>query len=110
MEDSAMASSPSVVSKPSSKAVHMGLGLLFVSLGAFAFAAYPMYVIRPFREQTPVALERALWVSLHGKPILLLVAVVIMVLALTWWRRARLPLKVVLAPAAVIAILAAAVS
>src|SRR3954453_17583041 len=110
MEDSAMASSPSVVSKPSSKAVHMGLGLLFVSLGAFSFAAYPMYVIRPFREQTPPALERALWISLHSRPILLIVATAISVLALYLRRRAGLTAKLILATATVIALLASAVS
>src|SRR5271170_7059899 len=48
-----------------------GLCLFLASLAAFVFALYPMYVIRPFREQKPAALQRALWVQLHDKAILL---------------------------------------
>ena len=66
-----MSSSLSVVTKPPKKALTLSLGLLIASLCALAFVVYPIYVIRPFREQTPAALERALWVSLHYKPILL---------------------------------------
>ena len=110
MEDSAMSSSLSVASKSSRKAINLSLGLLIGSLGAFAFAAYPIYVIRPFREQTPAALERALWVSLHYKPILLIIALVVSALAMYFWRKAGVVSKFVLAPAAVIAILASAVS
>ena len=78
----------------------------------FAFAAYPMYVIRPFREQTQSALDRALWVSLHSRAILLFIAVAISALALYFWRRgrARLTAKLMLVSATVIAVLAAAVS
>jgi hypothetical protein len=46
------------------------LFLFLASLVILALAAYPMYVIRPFREQDPAALQRALWVLLHNKPIL----------------------------------------
>jgi hypothetical protein len=110
MEDNAMSSTSSPQPRPSSKANQIGLVLLFASLGAFAFAAYPMYVIRPFREQTPSALERALWVSLHSRAILLVIAVAISALALYFLRRARLTSKLMLISATVIALLAAAVS
>ena len=43
------------------------LCLFLASLAILVFALYPMYVIRPFREQRPAALERALWVLLHDK-------------------------------------------
>jgi Protein of unknown function (DUF3179) len=81
---------------------------LFVSaLGTLALAAYPMYVIRPFREQKPAALERALWVLLHDKPILLLLALAITALALLAWRRAGWISRSILAPAAGLVVLAA---
>ena len=83
------------------------LWLLLASLLLLAFAAYPMYVIRPFREQEPAALQRALWVLLHDKPPSLILAVVIGVLGLLLWRRAGWMAKLLLASAAVIAILAA---
>jgi Protein of unknown function (DUF3179) len=105
-----MLSSFSPAPKPSPRAILLALGLLFASLGAFAFAAYPIYVIRPFREQAPAALERALWVSLHNKPILLGIAIVIAVFAVMLWRRGRWASKLLLVPATVIAILAAVVS
>jgi hypothetical protein len=84
------------------------LCLFLASLAGLAFAAYPMYVIRPFREQEPAALKRALWVLLHNKPLSLLLACLITALALLLWRRSGLVAKLVLAPAMVIAILAAA--
>ena len=52
------------------------LSLLFAGLAVLCFAAYPMYVIRPFREQTSAALERALWVLQHNKPLILIAAFV----------------------------------
>lgn len=110
MEDSAMVPSSQVVSRPFHKAILRSLGLSIASFGAFAFAAYPIYVIRPFREQTRAPLERALWVSLHNKPILMAIAVVITVLAFYCWRRSGWMSKLLLVPATVIAILAAAVS
>ena len=64
------------------------LWLFLAALGTTALAIYPMYVIRPFREQTPAALNRALWVLLHNKPILLILALAITALALPVWRRA----------------------
>jgi hypothetical protein len=105
-----MLSSSSPASKPSPRATLIALGLLFASLGAFTFAAYPIYVIRPFREQEPAALERALWVLLHNRPILLGIAIVIAVLGMTLWRKAGRASKLLLVPATVIAILAAFMS
>jgi hypothetical protein len=84
------------------------LCLLLASLAALAFAAYPMYVIRPFREQAPRALEHALWVLLHDKPLSLILAVLITALALLLWRSAGWMAKLLLAPAVVVALLAAA--
>lgn len=110
MEDGWMPFPSSTNSEPFPKATLIALGLFLASLGAFAFAAYPIYVIRPFREQAPAALERALWVLLHNKPILLGVGMVITVLVVSLWRRAGLASKLLLVPAAVIAILAAVVS
>jgi hypothetical protein len=83
------------------------LYLFLASLLILAFAAYPMYVIRPFREQKPASLERALWVLLHDKLLSLILAFVITALALLLWRRAGWMAKLLLAPAAVVAILAA---
>src|SRR5271156_969157 len=84
------------------------LCLLLASLAVLAFAAYPMYVIRPFREQTPAALERALWVLLHNKPPLLILGCFVTIVALLLWRRAGWMAKLLLAPAVAVAIFAAA--
>ena len=84
------------------------LCLFLASLAILAFAAYPMYVIRPFREQRPAALERALWVLLHNKPLLLILACLVTAVALLLWRRAGWMARLLLAPAAGVAILAAA--
>jgi hypothetical protein len=84
------------------------LCLFLASLGGLAFAAYPMYVIRPFREQEPAALKRALWVLLHNKPPSLILACLIVTLALLLWRRSGWMAKLLLAPAMGIAVLAAA--
>jgi hypothetical protein len=86
------------------------LCLLLVSLAILAFAAYPMYVIRPFREQTPAALERALWVLLHNKPLSLILVCLITAVALFLWRRAGWMARLLLAPAVGVAILAAALT
>jgi|SRR5579859_2270550 len=83
------------------------LWLFLAGLGVLALAAYPMYVIRPFREQTPTALDRALWVLLHGKPILLVLALVITALALLVWRRAGWIPRLLLVPSMALVILAA---
>ncbi len=83
--------------------------VLFVgSLATLALAAYPIYVIRPFREQNPAALERALWVLLHNKPILFGLFAGIAVLGLMLWRRAGSIAKAVLATAMGISLIAAA--
>jgi len=85
-----------------------GLCLFLASLAAFAFALYPMYVIRPFREQKPAALERALWVQLHDKAILLAIFAIITIFALLLWRRAGWVARLLLlAPAMPVALIAA---
>ncbi len=83
------------------------LCLFLASLATFALAAYPIYVIRPFREQTPAALERALWVLMHNKPLLLMLPSSITVLALLLWRHAGWVARSLLVPAMGITILAA---
>jgi Protein of unknown function (DUF3179) len=83
------------------------LCLFVASLATFALAAYPIYVIRPFREQTPAALERALWVLMHNKPILLMLACLITVLALLLWRHVGWVARLLLVPAMGITVLAA---
>jgi hypothetical protein len=83
------------------------LVLLFVSLGLLCFAAYPIYVIRPFREQTSTALESALWVLQHNKPLVLIAASVIAAIAILLWRRAGWIAKIFLIPATGITVLAA---
>lgn len=83
------------------------LWLFFAAVTTLALAAYPMYVIRPFREQTPAALSRALWVQLHDKPILLILALAISASALLTWRRAGWISRLLLAPSIVLVLLAA---
>ena len=83
--------------------------LFLLSLVALALALFPMYIIRPFREQKPAALQHALWVTLHDKPILFGLFLLIAICALFVWRRAgRVPRLVLLAPAMGIALVAAA--
>jgi len=84
------------------------LCLLLAGLATLMFAAYPIYVIRPFTEQAPAALKRALWVLLYDKPLSLLLASLITALAFFLWRRSGWIAKVILVPAAGITILAAA--
>jgi hypothetical protein len=85
-----------------------GSCLLLAGLAALALALYPMYVIRPFREQKPAALERALWVQLHDKVILFGLFLLITLCALFVWRRAgRVAKLLLLAPAMGIALIAA---
>ena len=74
------------------------LGLFIASLAMFALAAYPIYVIRPFREQDPAALQRALWVLLHNKPILFGLSCLIATPGILLWRRAGWVAKLVLVP------------
>jgi hypothetical protein len=86
----------------------LGSCLLLLSLAALALSLFPTYVIRPFREQKPVALQHALWVTLHDKPILFGLFLLIAICALLAWRRAGwLPRLLLLAPAIGIALLAA---
>jgi hypothetical protein len=86
----------------------LGSCLFLASLAALALALFPMYVIRPFREQKPAALQRALWVTLHDKPILFGLFLLIAICALFAWRRAGWVARLLLAPATGIALLAAA--
>jgi hypothetical protein len=81
--------------------------LLLASLAMLALAAYPIYVIRPFREQDPAALQRALWVLLHDKPILFGLFCLIAIPAILMWRRSGWVAKIVLMPAVGISLLAA---
>lgn len=81
--------------------------LVLASLGMLALAAYPIYVIRPFREQDPAALQRALWVMQHDKPILLGLFLLIATPAVALWHRSGWIEKLVLAPTVGISLLAA---
>jgi Protein of unknown function (DUF3179) len=90
-----------------SRKVVQALCLLLASLATFAFAAYPIYVIRPFTEQAPAALKRALWVLLYDKPLSLILALLIIALAVFLWRRGGWIARVLLVPAVGITILAA---
>ncbi len=89
----------------------VGSVLLLLSLAALVLALYPTYVIRPFTEQKPAALQRALWVTLHDKVILLVLFLLITICALFVWRRAGWLAKLLfLAPAMGIALIAAVAS
>jgi hypothetical protein len=91
--------------------VFLGSCLFLVSLAALAFALYPIYVIRPFREQEPAALERALWVTLHDKVILVAFLLLLTMCALILWRRARWVVRLsLLVPTMAIALIAAGAS
>jgi Protein of unknown function (DUF3179) len=85
-----------------------GSCLLLTGLAALALALYPIYVIRPFREQHPAALQRALWVQLHDKVILFALFLLITLCALFVWRHAGWVARLLLlAPAMGIALIAA---
>jgi len=86
----------------------LGSCLLLASVAALALALFPIYIIRPFREQKPAALQHALWVTLHDKPILFGLFLLIAICALFVWRRAGWVPRLLLAPAMTIALLAAA--
>jgi hypothetical protein len=89
----------------------LGSGLFLASLAALALALFPIYVIRPFREQKPAALQHALWVTLHDKPILIALFLLVTICALFAWRRTGwISRLLLLAPAMAIALLAAAVA
>jgi hypothetical protein len=81
--------------------------LLLVSFAGLAFALYPIYVIRPFREQEPLALQRALWVTLHDRPILIAVLLLLTICAWLVSRHAGCVAKLVLALGVAIALIAA---
>lgn len=83
------------------------LCLFLAALASLALAGYPMYVIRPFREQTPAALNRALWVLLHYKTPLLALALVIAGISLLIWRRSGWIARLFLAPAITLVVFAA---
>jgi hypothetical protein len=87
-----------------------GFCLFLASLAALAFSLYPMYIIRPFIEQKPGPLSRALWVQLHDKAILIAIFVLITTFVLFVWRRAGWVAKLLLAPAIAVSLLAAGVS
>ena len=84
------------------------LGVLLGALVAFALAAYPIYVIRPFREQKPDALSQALWVLLHNKPLVLLLTFAVAACALLLWRGSGWLAKTVLGLATIVGVLATA--
>ena len=86
--------------------VRPALAVFFGAIAAFALAAYPIYVIRPFREQKPAALSQALWVLLHNKPLVLLLTLAVVAFALVLWRRSGWISKAVLGVAAILSLLA----
>jgi hypothetical protein len=90
-----------------SRRIVPALWLFLASLCTLALAGYPIYVIRPFREQAPAAFDRALWVLLHDKPLLLIMALIITMLALLVWRRAGWISRLLLAPSIIFVILGA---
>lgn len=95
----------------SKKAVVFGSCLTIVSLAALALAIYPVYIIRPFRAQQPVPLQRALWVILHYRPILIAVFLVLTACAVWLWRRSGWKARsFLLGPAVTLALLAAVIS
>jgi hypothetical protein len=81
--------------------------LFLACLAAFILVAYPIYVIRPFREQTPAAIGRALWVLQHNKPLSFILACLITAFALLLWRGSGWVARLLLASAMGITILAA---
>jgi hypothetical protein len=87
-----------------------GSCLFLASLAALALSLYPIYIIRPFIEQKPGPLSRALWVQLHDRAILIAIFALITSLALFIWRRAGWVAKALLAPAITVSLLAAVVS
>jgi len=87
-----------------------GFSLFLASLCSLAFSLYPIYIIRPFVEQKPAPLARALWVQLHDRAILVAIFVLITILSLFVWRRAGWVAKALLAPAIAVTLLAAVVS
>jgi len=89
-----------------SRMLRPALAVLCAALAAFALAAYPIYVIRPFREQKPDALRQALWVLLHNKPLVLLLTLAIAVCVLALWRSSGWIAKLLLGSAVTVSLLA----
>ena len=85
----------------------VALCLLLAGFAALALAAYPVYVIRPFREQGSRELKSALWVLLHNRPIVLVIAVLIVAATILVWKRSGWVARVVLVPATILGILGA---
>jgi cytochrome c biogenesis factor len=97
--------------KTRSRNIVLGSCLFLASLAALVLALFPTYVIRPFREQKPAALQHALWVMLHDKPILIGLFLLIAICALVAWRRTGwISRLLLLAPAMAIALIAAVVA
>jgi Protein of unknown function (DUF3179) len=89
----------------------LGSCLVTVSVIALAFALYPLYVIRPFRAQEPAPLQRAMWVILHYRPILIAVFLILSFCAAWVWRRSGwVARSLLVVPAMAIALLASVVS
>ena len=82
------------------------LCLFVASLATLALVAYPMYVIRPFREQDPAALQRALWMLLHNRPILFGLFCIVATPAVFVWKRSGWFAKLALGSAFCITLLA----
>jgi len=95
-----------LAAKPFRK-IGTALAVLAAAVATLMVAAYPMYVIRPFREQEPVALNRALWFSMHNKMILPAFFALVTFLGLRVWQRAGWASRVVLVPAMSLALIAA---
>lgn len=65
------------------------LWLCLCVLGSFLLLAYPLYVIRPFRQQGPHELFVALWTIRFRFPLQILVAFATALLAVRIWRTRR---------------------
>ncbi len=83
------------------------LVVLAAAIATLMVAAYPMYVIRPFREQDPVALIRALWFTMHNRMIVPVLFLVVLLLGLRAWQRAGWASRAALASAMGLALVAA---
>jgi hypothetical protein len=74
---------------------------------SFACVAVPMFVIRPFRPQGAGEMEIALWLRHAGPWIAGLCAVVVLLLAIRFWRATRVGGRIVLAGSILLAIFGA---
>lgn len=95
-----------VAKSESLRNVGSSLSLFLGALAAFVLAAFPIYVIRPFREQKPSALSQALWVLLHNKPLVMLLTLGIAVCAVFLWRGSGWVAKTILSLAVTLSLLA----